>query len=155
MELETVKSERKNFHPHLPLLLLHGNPWVAHVAGAGDVEPRLAHPHLLLFRHHGPPGAAHCRPRARPTSSTGAPESLLIFRESCNLTFSQKRRSTSVTTLVTITASPMQRIQNMKEMEKLKRARTQAELHLILNWESLFCFRPSVVGVRHADSSHT
>ena len=88
----------ENLHSHLPLLLLHDNPWVAHVAGASEVQPGLAH--LLLLQHLDPLGAAHCRPRARPVSTTGAPESLLISRESHRSTFSL-RRSTSVTTLVT------------------------------------------------------
>ena len=94
----TVKSA--NADTHLPLLLLHGNPGVGQVVGAGDVEPRLAHHQHHLRCHRGPLGPAHCRPRARPLSTTGAPESLLISRESHRSTFSL-RRSTSVTTLVT------------------------------------------------------
>ena len=94
----TVNSA--NADTHLPLLLLHGNPGVGQVVGAGDVEPRLAHHQHHLRCHRGPLGPAHCRPQARPLSTTGAPESLLISRESHRSTFSL-RRSTSVTTLVT------------------------------------------------------
>ena len=137
-------------HPHLPLLLLHGNPGVAHVVA---VQPCLAHPLQVLLRHHGPLGAAHCRPRARPPSSTGAPESLLIFRESCYLTFSRRSLSTSVTTLLTNSFSNAGKIENMREMTKHWESWNASRPHLI--WESLFCFRPSVVGIRHADSHHT
>ena len=49
----------------------------------------------------------------------------------------------------------MQWIENTWEIwENIESCGRQAGLQLILNWESLFCFRPSVVGVRHADS-HT
>ena len=155
MEL-AVKS--KIFHPHLPLLLLHGNPWVTHVAGAGEVEPRLAHhhlPQLLLNRHDGrAPGAAHCRPRARPPSSTAAPESLLIFRESSNATFSREKEECVRHHLIVTNSFPNATNSKHERNWKTLRAGTHAELHLILNWESLFCFRPSVVRIRHADS-HT